>query len=102
MIEVPTTEAQQRLWDRAMMIARTRGAYGCAFPMPDTSFPLPAQGTMLRDILFACTATNEEYEQVLAAIRADMVAWKERVRTSKPSKRPIITDIDVTVLDLNI
>lgn len=102
-IPVPDTPEAQRLWDRAMLIARTRGAYGCAFPVEGTTFKLPQQGTMLRDILFACTATDAEYKALLAAIREDMLQWKERVRASGgKSKLSIVRDLDVSKLEITL
>lgn len=75
----------QRTWDRAMLIARTRGAYGCAFPQAGTSFPPPTPGTMLYDLCFVASASEAEYEACLAEIRDDMTEWKERVRRASPS-----------------
>lgn len=97
------TLAMQSLWDRAMLIARTRGAYGAAsFPEPGTSFPLPTPNTMLHDILFVAAATDEEYEARLAEIRADMTAWKARVRASGGKRRELITDVDLSKVEFDL
>lgn len=99
MISPPWTAEMQALWDRAMLIARTRGAYGCAFPQPGTSFTPPTPGTMLYDICFAALAPSEEYDAWLESLRASMLAWKQRVRDSGNKRRELITKVDVSSID---
>lgn len=101
--------SMQTLWDRAMLIARTRGAYGDApFPSPDATFPLPQPRTMLHDLLFVCTATDEEYDTHLAAVRADMEQWKARVRASRGKLLSVretavdLTDVDLTKVEFTL
>ena len=96
----PWTPAMQALWDRAMLVARTRGAYGCAFPMPGTRFSPPTEGTMLYDLIFCCVADDAEYEAHLAEIREDMLAWKERVRNSGHKRRELVTKVNLSGVDL--
>jgi len=50
---------------------------------------------MLYNILFCTTASREEYEAHLEAVRADMIAWKSRTR-------PLHTGIDLTKLEISI
>lgn len=98
----------QALWNRAMLLARTRGAYGLAFPMPGTDYRPPCEGSILHDILFASVATEEEYEAHLAAVREDMVAWKERVGNSRGktartlNRQPDLSGIDVGKLEFKL
>lgn len=87
MIAPQWTPEMQRIWDRAMLLARTRGAYGCTFPVPGTTFRPPTEGTMLYDLCFAASASEEEYAAHLSEIREDMLAWKERVRNARPARR---------------
>lgn len=84
----------QALWDRAMYLARTRGAYGCAFPQPGTSFKPPTAGSMLNDIIFVATASDEQYEAHLAAVREDMIAWKARVAASGGKRKLLLNRPD--------
>lgn len=101
----PTSPEMQALWDRAMLIARTRGAYGCAFPQPGTSFRPPTPGTMLHDILFVCTATGAEVDDHLAAVRENMIGWKARVAASGGKRRESIVrvpDLDVSKLEITL
>lgn len=81
-VPTPMTTEMQQLWNRAMLLTRTRGAYGLAFPVPGTNYDPPCEGSMLRDILFVCTASDEEYEAFLQTVREDMIAWKARVAAS--------------------
>lgn len=98
----PTAE-MQALWNKAMLLARTRGAYGVAFPMPGATYPLPQPGTMLFDILFACTASEAGFEDHLAAVREDMIAWKARVAASGGKRREsIVRDVNVEALGLDL
>lgn len=104
MITPEPTTAMQALWDRAMLIARTRGAYGCSFPLPGTVFPLPTPGTMLHDILFVCTATEEEIDAHLAAVREDMIAWKAKVAASRGKSGRLLVrhePVNISGLDLD-
>jgi hypothetical protein len=94
------TPEMQRIWDRAMLIARTRGAYGCTFPVPGTTFRPPTEGTMLYDLCFAASATEEEYQAHLNEVREDMLAWKERVRNARPPSRNL--GIDVSKLKITL
>ncbi len=96
------TPEMQALWDRAMLLARTARAYGCAFPMPGTSFPPPAPGSMPLDIIIAACLSPEEFESLLETVRKEMTEWKARVRSAKPSQRPLITDINLAALEINI
>lgn len=100
MITAPWTPAQQRLWDTAMLIERTKGAYGCAFPVPGTTFRPPTPGTMLHTLTFVASASEADVAAHLAAVRADMEAWRERVRNAPPSRRPLL--IDIQDLEINI
>lgn len=95
----PWTPAMQSIWDRAMHLARTRRAYGCAFPMPGTSFQPPSEGSMLIDVLFACIATDAEYEAHLTVVREDMVAWKAGVKSARPA---LISNLDVSKLEFKL
>jgi hypothetical protein len=99
----------QALWNRAMFLTRTRGAYGCAFPMPGTSYPPPTQGTMLFDILFCAIASEEEYTAHLEAVRENMIGWKERVRSGKSGRTltrhepiPRLEGIDLSKLEFKL
>jgi hypothetical protein len=99
------TPEMQRLWNRAMLMERTRGAYGCAFPVPGTSYRPPVPGTMLHTILFAALATDEEYEDLLTRMRENMLEWKARVRASGNKRRETITDvsgIDISSLEIKL
>lgn len=99
----------QALWDKAMHIERTRGAYGVGFPMPGTSFKPPAAGTFLHTLLFVATHGEPEVEEHLAAVRENMEGWKARVAASKG--RTIVTrheppadiaGIDLSKMEINI
>jgi len=103
------TPEMQRTWDRAMILARTRGAYGCAFPMPGATYPPPTGGTMLYDLCFVASCTEEEYEATLAAIREDMTQWKARVAASRgkgkltsTANNNLIKSIDVSNLKIDL
>jgi hypothetical protein len=90
----------QALWDKAMFLERTRGAYGCAFPMPGSTYQPPTPGTMLHSILFVVTASEEEYQAHLAEVRADMENWKARV---KVQRKPLPTfGIDTSKLEFKL
>jgi hypothetical protein len=99
----------QRTWDRAMLLARTRGAYGCDFPEPGTTFPAPTGGTMLNDLCFVATCTDEEYDALLAAIREDVKQWKDRVAASRgkgkltsTGNNDLLREVDVSKLEINL
>jgi hypothetical protein len=98
------TPEMQALWDRAMFLTRTRGAYGVGFPQPGTSFAPPTEGTMLHDILFVATASDEEYEAHLEAVRVDMTAWKERVKNARGRliSTSVTRGIDVDKLEISL
>lgn len=92
----------QIIWDRAMLIARTRGAYGCAFPLPGTTFPPPTPGTMLHDMAFVASCTDDEYNALLEAVRKDMTEWKARVAASGRGNSTLIKSIDISKLEIDI
>ena len=100
----PWTPAMQALWNSAMFIERTRGAYGVGFPQPGATYPPPVAGTFLHTILFVATAAPEEVEAHLLAVRENMEGWKARVRASRgKSKLSVVRDsgpVTLTSVDL--
>lgn len=105
----PWTPAMQALWDTAMHITRTQGAYGCEFPEPKTSFRPCAGGSMFHTILFVATASPEDVAAHLTAVRENMEGWKARVAASKGRllsprhEKPVdLTGIDLSKMEINI
>lgn len=79
----PWTPAMQALWDKAMHIERTRGAYGVGFPVEGTTFRPPAAGTFLHTLLFVATSDPDTVAAYLRAVRENMEGWKARVAASR-------------------
>lgn len=99
----PWTLEMQELWNKAMLIERTRGAYGVGFPQPGTNYRPPAAGTMLHTILFVATAQAADVEDHLVAVRENMEGWKERVRASGgKNKLSVVRDLDVSKLEFKL
>jgi hypothetical protein len=105
----PWTPEMQALWDKAMEIERTRGAYGVGFPQLGTTFRPPAAGTMLHTLLFVTTAQRADVEDHLAAVRENMEGWKERVRNARGRtlvtrhEKPVsLEGIDLAKVKINI
>jgi hypothetical protein len=87
----PWTPEMQALWNKAMEIERTRGAYGVGFPAPGTTFKPPAAGTMLHTILFVATAQRADVEDHLRDVRENMEGWKARVRDARGKNARTVT-----------
>lgn len=91
------TPEMQRLWNRAMLLARTECAYGVALPQPGATYPPLLPGDMARTILFAATATEEEYNTYLEAVREDMLAWKARLRSGTRTVSLDLTGVEFKI-----
>lgn len=100
----PWTPEMQVLWNEAMLIERTRGAYGVGFPQPGTNYRPPAAGSMLHTILFVATSDHDTVAQHLTAVRENMEGWKERVKAAGTGKRALVStrDIDVSKLEFKL
>lgn len=101
----PWSDDMQRLWDQAMLIERTRGAYGVGFPQPGTTFRPPAAGTMLHTLLFVATSERDVVDAHLASVRENMEGWKERVRLAGKGKNARAlprVNIDVSKLEFKL
>lgn len=88
MIVPQWTPAAQALWDRVMFLQRTGACYGVSFPVPGTSYRPPTPDSFLALVCFVATASEDTYEEVLSACRADMLSWKARL---KAQGRPVLT-----------
>jgi hypothetical protein len=105
----PWTPEMQRLWNAAMLIERTRGAYGVGFPQPGTDYRPPAAGTFMHTLLFVATSERDTVEAHLAAVRENMEGWKARVRAAGNGKRalistraPDVSKVDVSKLEFKL
>lgn len=93
----------QRIFDRAMFLERTRGAYGVGFPERGMTFRPPAPGTFMHTLLFTALATNEEYEAHYEAVRENMEGWKARVKASSGKSALLsVRGIDTSKLNISI